>query len=205
MQTLLFLCLLLWNMTGLLGATEQEIRNMKFRDLRTFLNKRGSNCHGCFEKSDWIEAAILVKDKEVIVEVSKKENFTDSASGKPFWENWSDSALKLAQENGADEATATQIKIFAEDYFQQHGKSTAIKLGKSVNEILETSLKEPYHSAGRILLTSFIKQAMAKNLNQTSNELATVFEKTLIPWITNVAIDNSNPMYEWIKSSGNEV
>jgi len=41
--------------------SDQEIENMKIKDLRTFLKDRGVECHGCAEKTDFVTSAKKVK------------------------------------------------------------------------------------------------------------------------------------------------
>jgi len=48
--------------------TDEEIDTMKIKDLRAFLKDRGTDCHGCAEKSDYVTSAKKAKHLPVVNE-----------------------------------------------------------------------------------------------------------------------------------------
>jgi len=173
---------------------------MKMKELKSFLSDRDENCNGCAEKSDWIEAAIRVKDKKISASKAAQMGYTGSLPTEPLWDVWSQFASETAQEMNLDESSIAKIKDVVSDCFMQHGRSTATKLKKTAKDILKTSLKSPYYTIGRKHLLALVNFVRNKGEEVKLNEMRTRYEKIFTPWMTNVGIENTNPMYEWMKS-----
>nr|CCC47869.1 conserved hypothetical protein [Trypanosoma vivax Y486] len=182
---------------------------MKIKELRLFLEDRGLTCPGCQEKTDFVRIAFQNRDKKPLSQEGKRD-----IPNAPFWEVWRDNA-KVACEGavtkrGLDVAGQPQadicqaIAFVTESFFMQHGKRTASKLHKTADALLKTSYKNVYYDAGRVLLERLSNYCLASQSNQkicgSISELTTLLEGAKVAdfgkWITNVGIENTNPMYE---------
>jgi len=180
--------------------TEADIKKMKVKDLKQFCIDRDEECKECVEKSDYINAALRVmKKKPNLSKTDGGAGFSGPAPTGKLWEVWSTFADEVGKEQGLNERQIKVVSQVVEDFFMQHGKSTANKLKKTPADVLKTSLKSPYYAVGRKHLVAVCKFAAKKGEQLKSNDVRKAYEKVFIPWMTNVGIENTNPMYEWIK------
>ncbi|RNF25705.1 uncharacterized protein Tco025E_02142 [Trypanosoma conorhini] len=209
---LLLLLLLLMVSVGPAAAaelTEADFKRMKIRELRRFLGERGLTCVGCQEKSDFSRYAYQNRDKKPLSEQGKRD-----VPDAPFWAVWRDLAKEVCEgavrKRGLDVSAAPQSDVCAalayvtESFFMQHGKRTASKLRKKPEALLKTSFKGVYYDAGRLLLERLANYCLASADHQSTcssvGKLMTLAEEAKVVdlqgWMTNVGIENTNPMYE---------
>ncbi|KAH9597415.1 Armet protein [Trypanosoma melophagium] len=209
---LLLLVLLLLSiecLTATAEMTEQDFKSMKIKDLRKFLEERDLSCPGCQEKADFVRIAFQNRDKKPVSEQGKRD-----IPNAPLWKVWKDNAKAICTEvvtkRGLDLSGKPQADIcdamayVAESFFMQHGKRTANKLRKKAEDLLKTSYKSVYYDAGRLLLEKLANYCFASPSNQEKcssvGSLTSLMEGTsvidLVKWMTNVGIENTNPMYE---------
>ena len=184
-------------------VAEDEIRKMKIRELKTFLEDRDEDYSRCVEKRDFINAAVAVKDKKISAAKQKLKGYLGAYPECPFWEFWASEARQMAVESGITEKGQQALYATVETCFMQHGKSVATKLKKGAGDLLKTSLKSPYYQAGvlnmKILTEHYVShEAQRTDIRQKS-------ESIFLPWITNVGIENTNPMYEILESKKQEL
>ncbi len=175
-------------------VTEAELKAMKVKQLKSFLDERGIICKECQEKADFVRKALKhMNDKVVNAAPPKVEVPT-----VPLWEAWAGFASQECKTLGGKDDVCDSVKNAVESAFMQHGRRTATNLKKKPSDILKTSVHEPYHAAGRRIVKALSRFAM-KNSVTSLAKLQAKFEKKFIPWMTNVGIENTNPMYEALK------
>lgn len=193
------------------SLTEQDFKKMKIKDLRTFLDERGLTCVGCQEKSDFVRMAYANQDTPVVGGVSKRE-----VPDKKFWEAWSETAKQICGEavtkRGSDPATEPFVSVCdtvekaTDAFMMQHGKRTATRLKKTPDNMLKTSYKDVYYEAGVRLFRKLVNyclassdmQAKCESLGFVMNAMEGGEVGGFQSWVTNVGIENTNPMYEII-------
>lgn len=186
--------------------TEAEVKAMKVKDLKVFLSDRGLPCESCSEKGDFVKAAL--KGREAPLLASKRKL---KPKGE-FWEHWSRLGVSLCEEAAKkkkvkpEDAGCANIGVAVDSYFMQHGKRTAAKLKKTTAAMLKTSAGEPYGEAGSRLLNKIVAHCVKTPAACNSeSKVAELLQNDKIKgvdmgkWITNVGIENTNPMYEAIK------
>ena len=106
---------------------------------------------------------------------------------------------------GADKLCA-DVAGAVESFFQQHGKRVANKLKKGPAALLKTSAMEPYLAAGRRQLAKLASHCAkgGEAVCGSQSRVTALFEGKIkgvdfTKWITNVGIENTNPMYEALK------
>ncbi|KEG09520.1 hypothetical protein DQ04_05091060 [Trypanosoma grayi] len=192
--------------------TEGDFKRMKIKDLRTFLEDRGLSCPGCQEKADFVRVAFQNRDKKPLSDQGKRE-----VPNAPFWDVWRDNAknicVEAAVKRGLDASAKPQSDIcetlayVTESFFMQHGKRTATKLRKKPEALLKTSYKGVYYDAGKLLLERMADYCLVSAANRETcssvGSLMSVMEGSkvadLTKWMTNVGIENTNPMYEMLE------
>ncbi|KPI86890.1 hypothetical protein ABL78_4024 [Leptomonas seymouri] len=184
---------------------------MKVKDLRTFLSDRGLVCTGCQEKSDFVRMAYQYRSLKPSGSEEKR-----AIPAKKFWEAWADIAqaeceksVKLRSNEPTTEpfkSVCDTIHSATDSYFMQHGRKVANQLKKTPQHLLQTSFKDIYFEAGSHLfqiLSDFCLaspaaqkkcQSLGTVVSSMDGECGADFKK----WITNVGIENTNPMYEII-------
>ncbi|CAD2214529.1 hypothetical protein AGDE_03517 [Angomonas deanei] len=190
------------------SLTEDDFKKMKMKDLRIFLSSRGLECVGCLEKSDFVRLAFQNKDKQPLASATKRE----IPEGK-FWEVWEANAKTKCEEavkkRGGDPASKPfsdvchTIEKAVEGYFMQNGRQVATKLKKQPLQLLKTSYKDIYYDAGLRLLEKLSNHCLStpdqqKKCSSMSNVMKLLEDEGFKVYITNVGIENTNPMYDII-------
>ena len=174
---------------------EDEIRAMKMKDLRAFLEDRDVSYAHCVEKSDFIKTALAVKDQAISPEKLKLKGYMGEFPTSTFWKFWANEATGVAAAQKCSLKGQEMIKNAVESCLEQFGKSTARKLKKDPTDLLKTSLKSPYYQAGVQTLIDLTRMC-SSNIPGRETAIRKYCESHLIPWVTNVGIENTNPMYE---------
>lgn len=195
-------------------ANEQEakFKSMTVRQLKTWMKQRDIPYEDITEKSEFITRAMDWMKQQQDNAPAKKELPAD-----PFWVAWSNNAKSqcekavLARGLG-DDATqvCTAVGQATDSYFMLHGKRTASKLKKTHQHLTKTSYGDVYHKAGTRLFNRLIGHCLKTEQRRkecgSSSRVLDLMEKDSIKgasfsaWITNVGIENTNPMYEVINS-----
>lgn len=189
--------------------TEGDFKKMKIKELRAFLDDRGVECSDCAEKADFVREC--TKNAAKPLHPSKVKSVPKGA----LWEAWANVAGEVceaaADTKGASAETkanvCSAIKTATESVFMQYGKRTAGKLRKKPDALLKTSFGEIYQAAGKKMFTKlagfcFKNQKKCRSsstiqaLMETDNKVKGV---KFISYLTNVGIENTNPMYEALK------
>lgn len=190
--------------------TEAEVKKMKVKDLKQFLADRGVACDSCSEKNDFMKKVIANLQTALLPSKRKLK-----PKGE-FWEFWAamaktqcEESAKKASLSDADTATVCDaISGAVDSYFMQHGKRTAGKLKKKPANLLKTSAGEPYQGAGRRLLGKLVSSCIKKGASgpcSSQSKVLAIIEGNKVKgvdfnqYITNVGIENTNPMYEALK------
>ena len=196
--------------------TEADFKKMKIKELKAFLEERGITCKECQEKSEFVSMAVANAGKPTIASVPSKKEVPKGA----LWEVWggiaSEKCAEAATKSSIGDASkdiCSAVATATESVFMQYGKRTASKLKKDPSALLKTSFAEPYHGAGRRLLgrviTHCFKPANRKACSSASRvqplmENAKI-EADFVSYLTNVGIENTNPMYEALKGKHDEL
>lgn len=188
---------------------EKEVKKMKVKDLKTFLTDRGVPCEACTEKGDYVKKVLANLQTPLLPSKRKLK-----PKGE-FWEFWAglsksvcnDAASKKNVDGSA--AICDAVGAAVDSFFMQHGKRTAAKLKKKPANLLKTSVGEPYQGAGRRLIGKLVehclKSGSAGGACASSSKVTSLLEGNKVKnvdfqkWITNVGIENTNPMYEAMK------
>lgn len=196
--------------------TEAHFKAMKIKDLRAFLDARSLKCVGCQEKADFVRIAYQNQAKNPVNEEPKSQTLPD---GK-LWEVWSINAKNVCAEEaikrGNDPNTTpfsdvcSAVSTAVESFFMQHGRRISQKLKKNPSSILKTSYKPVYYEAGMIFLKKMVNKCFLSPTTISKCEsLSTIIKMMedkstdMNMWLTNVGIENTNPMFEVIQSENN--
>lgn len=193
--------------------TEADFRAMKIKDLRIFLEDRGLQCVGCQEKADFVRFAYQNREKKP----SASSDTRKPPADKKLWEAWSENAKSVCHEEvqkRGNEPTASPfleicdtIANGVDSFFMQHGKRIANRLKKIPDKMLKTSYKTVYYDAGYLYLRRLVgKCLVSPSSMQKCESLGNVMKlmegssTDFQMWLTNVGIENTNPMYEILQS-----
>lgn len=186
---------------------------MKIKDLRAFLSDRGLTCAGCQEKSDFIRVAMQNRNKKP----SAGSEVRRPPPNKKLWEAWGENAKNICVEEvtkrGNDATTAPFSSVCetvfnaVDSFFMQHGKRIANRLKKTPDHMLKTSYKDVYYDAGIVYFKRLVNQCLvspsAMEKCESLGQVMSMMEKSSTDfntWLTNVGIENTNPMYEILQS-----
>jgi lambda repressor-like predicted transcriptional regulator len=189
--------------------TEADFKKMKTKEIQTWLEERGLTCDSCSEKADLVKFAL----KNV---AAKPKHAKREIPATPFWETWAsvgkETCVAQAHKSKVAEAESEKlceaIRIATNDVFMQYGKRTANKLKKKPDAMLKTSFGDIYYNAGRRLFNRLARHCLEAKNRATCTSSSHVqdlmeHEKVkgaqFVQWITNVGIENTNPMYEVVK------
>ena len=207
--------------------TAADIKKMKIKDLKAFLEDRGQACKGCQEKSDFVDLAVKHINTPVVAGASgSSTGSSGSSSSGPaakraipagaLWEVWSGHAKDMcvgatAKDSSiADaETICASVATAVEGVFMRQGKKTAAQLKKKLDVLLKTTYGDIYFQAGKRHLARIVNYCLkpANKATCTSpTKLQTLLEKDnsikgvqLVIYLTNIGIENTNPMYETLK------
>lgn len=204
------------------APTEAEIKKMKIKDLKSFLDARGLNCKGCQEKSDFV--AMALENINTPVGSGSKASSSGSSSPPPpkrevpagdFWDVWSNIAREqctnAATKENIDAAeaktTCSSIATAIDSIYMRQGKRTATQLKKKPDALLKTSFLDVYYQAGKRNIARIIGYCFKNKATCASaSKLQTVLEQdnkiknvALTMFLTNVGVENTNPMYDILK------
>lgn len=218
---LLSLCILVFILGGTHRSvsaelTETDFKAMKIKDLRAFLDARGLKCVGCQEKTDFVRMAYKNREKKP----NNEEHTSRVVPKGKFWEVWSGVAKSVCAEEaikrGNDPETAPfsdvcgTISTAVDSFFMQHGRRISQRLKKTPESMLKTSYKPVYYDAGMIYLKRLVNKCFVSPRSMTKceslgNVMTMMEDKStdINMWLTNVGIENTNPMYDIIQS-GND-
>lgn len=195
------------NVALVAAETEAEFKKMTIKQLKNWLNQRDISFHDISEKSEFVQRAVewMARNKKVVRE----------APTSPFWEMWSKIAKDKCDAAVAAKSVSEGAKICeaiassTESFFMMHGKRTANNLKKKPEALAKTSNGDIYFNAGQRIFGRLIGYCLnPKNrVSCTSGSYVTeLLVKDTVKgtgfsqWITNVGIENTNPMYELINS-----
>lgn len=188
--------------------TEKEVKKMKVKELKAFLGDRGVACEACTEKGDFVKKVVANLQTPLLPSKRKLK-----PKGE-FWEFWAalsktictDGATKKGKSAEDTDAMCSSVGSAMDSFFMQHGKRTANKLKKKTANLLKTSVIEPYQGAARRLIAKLVDHCISKNGACSSpSKVTSLLEGNKVKsvdfqkWITNVGIENTNPMYEALK------
>lgn len=193
-------------------ANADEIPNfkkMKVKEIKSWMKDYGLSCPDCTDKESLVNFCVAnakAKPKAVRNVVP---------TGKAFWEVWADNAKEICEQQSVKEGAGEEgtkvcdaIKVATDAFFMQHGKRTANKLKKKPDALLKTSYADIYHGAGRRIFTRLAKHCLAKSNRkdcQSSSKVQALMEgekvkgAPFVVYMTNIGIENTNPMYDILK------
>eukprot|EP00758_Cryptobia_borreli_P001115 Tbor_TRINITY_DN1955_c1_g1::TRINITY_DN1955_c1_g1_i1::g.3499::m.3499 len=189
-------------------AAVPNFQKMKVKQIKQWMSARSLSCPECTDKSQLIQFCIEAAKNEPAAPV-----LPGIPEGKPFWDVWADiaetSCKTYATENKIDAATSDDvcptIHHALSSLFMQQGKRTASILKKNTDAMLRTSFGEIYYSAGTRIISRMIKQcfkseAAIKKCSSAGGlqklmENNKIKDANFVEYITNVGVENTNPMY----------
>ncbi|CUG28569.1 membrane-associated protein, putative [Bodo saltans] len=202
----LLLCaaLLFSAVTQAFAESEAEFKKMNVRQLKKFLDERDVDYRDITEKSEFVSRAVewAGRNKKVVRDLPKE----------PFWEVWAKIsrdkceaavATKGLGESGAKVCDAVASAV--DSFFMMNGKRTASKLKKKPDALTKTANGDIYYNAGSRIIARLLGYCLnAKNRAScsSSSQVVELMDKDTVKgtgfgaWITNVGIENTNPMYE---------
>lgn len=189
--------------------TEADFKKMKVKQLKAFLSDRGLSCVGCEEKGEFVRECVKNAAKPLLPSKVK------SVPKGELWEAWANVAHEVCEATAATKGASAEakekvcanIKTATDSVFMQYGKRTANKLRKKPAALLKTSFGEIYQSAGKKMFTKLAGFCF-KNADKckSSSAVQALMEQDdkvkgvkFIAYLTNVGIENTNPMYEALK------
>lgn len=197
-RSCLVLALLVCFASAAAPVTEADIKAMKIKQLKQFLEDRAVDCAGCQEKGDFQKMAIKHLNTPLSDAAKSRQAAKVEIPPGKLWEVWGTVAKTACSDAHGSDDVCNSVYVAVESSFMMHGKRTAQKLKKKPDDILKTSFLEPYHSAGKRIVKKAVKFAVNTKATSASS-IQEEFEKKFVPWMTNVGIENTNPMYEALK------
>lgn len=194
---------------------ERDFKRMKMKELRAFLDARGLVCAGCQEKNDFVRMAYENRDVKTTASASKRD-IPDSS----FWEAWAatartqcELAMNVRHMDSTIEPYSTICDVVhnaVDSFMMQHSKQIASRLKKTTHHMLKTSYSTVYYDAGIKLLQNLMNKCLVSSDQQhkcqSLGEVLHLMEprpnSAFKAWLTNVGIENTNPMYEIIHDHG---
>ena len=193
------------------AAAEPDFKKMKIKEIRQWMEERGLQCPTCEEKADFVAFATKNAKTAPVNARTKLE-----VPKEPFWEVWAkvakETCLAAAKKKSVNEdeteKICSAISSATDGYFMLHGKRTAGKLKKKPEALLKTSFGDVYHSAAKKLFSRLANYCLSTKNRATcasNSKLLDLLEKGSIKgidfamYITNIGIENTNPMYEIMK------
>lgn len=186
-----------------------NFKKMKVKEIKAWMKDYGLSCPDCTDKES------LVTFCEKNAKAKPKAVRVKAPTDKTFWDAWADNAKEIctaqvAKTNAGDAGAKVcdSIKVATEAFYMQHGKRTANKLRKKPEALLKTSYGEIYYGAGKRILTRLVKHCLAsKNVKdcQSSSHVQSLMENEkvsgapFVVYMTNIGIENTNPMYDILK------
>eukprot|EP01062_Namystynia_karyoxenos_P001994 TRINITY_DN10696_c0_g1_i1.p2 TRINITY_DN10696_c0_g1~~TRINITY_DN10696_c0_g1_i1.p2 ORF type:complete len:243 (+),score=110.86 TRINITY_DN10696_c0_g1_i1:91-729(+) len=173
--------------------TEAEVKRMKMKDLKSFLSDRGLSCPDCSDKNDFQRFALQNREKKILA--SKRPR---KVSKEPLDVQWKNVAAEICAEQGLEEKACKPLLTVVQGSFEQHGRKISKQLHRELRDIVKTSMTEPYFGAG----AKTIRQTVIwmKKTGQTSQgKIRPKIDNEIKKYLTAVAADNVNPMYEKIQ------
>lgn len=198
--------------------TEADFKGMKIKELKAFLNARGLSCVGCQEKSDFVRVAYANREKKA----SSSAPGSRSPPNSKLWEAWSKVAAEVCrsevEKRGVDSSAepyatvCSTISTGVDSFFMQHGKQIASRLKKRAEDLLKTSYKDVYYDAGvtymkRMVNRCIVSSSAAEKCESLGHVMALMKSSSTDfgSWLTNVGIENTNPMYEILRSTDGDL
>ena len=185
--------------------SEADIKKMKIKELRKFLDDRGLECAKCEEKGDFVDMAKQHLKTPVLASKQKKP-----IPKVPLWEAWSGIAKEVCLEKnkGEPHRVCDSMATATDSMFMQYGKRTATKLKKKPDALLKTSWGDVYQQAGKKMLGRLANYCLKRAETEcgTTSKVQSIMENDnkikgveFVKYLTNVGIENTNPMYEALK------
>jgi hypothetical protein len=192
------------------AAAEPDFKKMKIKEIRQWMDERGLVCPTCEEKADFV--AFATKNAKTAPTNSRTKL---EVPKEPFWEVWSklakETCTAVAEKKSVNaeesEKICSAIAFATDGFFMLNGKRTAGKLKKKPEALLKTSFGDVYYSAGKKLLnrlSSFCLNSKNRASCSSNSKVLELLEKGIkgvdfSMYITNIGIENTNPMYEIMK------
>lgn len=209
MRALLLVVLFAALFVAAMGNDLPDFKKMKVKELKSWMSEYGLSCNDCTDKDSLVQFCINnAKAKPKVVRPK-------APAGKTFWEAWADNAKEIcdaqvAKSNAGEEGAKVcdAIKTATDSFFMQKGKQVASKLKKKPDALLKTSYGEIYYDATRRIFTRLAKHCLSSaNVRtcQSSSAVQSLMEKEkvagapFVVYMTNIGIENTNPMYDILK------
>jgi hypothetical protein len=175
---------------------EAEIRKMKVKELRKFLDDRGLPCDGCVEKADFVKKAIAAKSTPILD--SKKPRVVNK---DPIEKQWAPIVAEVCEAETDNESYCKQLKNIVDGFFFQYMRKYKRDLSVQEYHAAEVSFKHPYFAVGKIILKEVV-QFMVKENTKKSEKVRAKLEARAVPWLRDVCLENPNPMFEELGETG---
>eukprot|EP00742_Colponemidia_sp_Colp-10_P013341 GILJ01015069.1.p1 GENE.GILJ01015069.1~~GILJ01015069.1.p1 ORF type:complete len:221 (+),score=47.72 GILJ01015069.1:87-665(+) len=182
---------------------------MKIKEIKAWMQEYGLACSDCSDKDSLVQ--FCIKNAKATPKAVRPK----VPAGKTFWDAWADNAKEICDaqvaKTGAGEEGAKvcdAIRLATDSFFLQKGKQVAGKLKKKPEALLKTSYSEIYYDATRRIITRLTKHCLSSgNIKscQSSSAVQTLMEKEkvagapFVMYMTNIGIENTNPMYDILK------
>jgi len=174
--------------------TEAEIKKMKIKALKAFMNDRDLTCGECSEVADFRRFVLVNREVKVVASKSSARKST----GEALEVQWKKISQELCEEVGVDEKQCKALVAVVDSSFFQHGRTISKKIHREVSDITKTSMNEPYYGAGAKIIRSCLRW-QKKNGIASQSKIRSRMDESLKKFLTAVAADNVNPMYDILK------
>eukprot|EP00992_Anisonema_acinus_P010990 TRINITY_DN7046_c0_g1_i1.p1 TRINITY_DN7046_c0_g1~~TRINITY_DN7046_c0_g1_i1.p1 ORF type:complete len:205 (+),score=51.96 TRINITY_DN7046_c0_g1_i1:39-653(+) len=172
------------------APTEESISKMKVKELKKFLSDRGVECDNCVEKGDWVKKAKASLSVPILPEKIKPQ-----VSTEPIDKQWgkiaADTCAKLTDK--AD--FCKQLKGIVEGAMYQYARKYKRDLSVEPQHLTTVSMSFPYYDVGVLNIKETV-EFMLKENTKSGDKVRPIFEEKVKPWLRDVGLENSNPMYE---------
>eukprot|EP01007_Sphenomonas_quadrangularis_P000637 NODE_1488_length_855_cov_218.254342_g1233_i0.p1 GENE.NODE_1488_length_855_cov_218.254342_g1233_i0~~NODE_1488_length_855_cov_218.254342_g1233_i0.p1 ORF type:complete len:202 (-),score=47.03 NODE_1488_length_855_cov_218.254342_g1233_i0:179-784(-) len=189
---LLVLTLLLLSHVSLAAKDpdENEIRRMRVKDIKKFLDARGIECKECVEKADFVRKALSVKTIPVSQHMEQVE-----VSSEPLWEQWKKVAVTNCEKDTSKPDLCKNVGVVVDNLLMRYAKKYAKDLSVQPNDLTKFTFTHPYKLAGEKIIRRTTQNMLVQG-TKSNAKIQSSMEKPLAAWLRDCALQNINPMYE---------
>jgi len=186
------------------AISEAQLKKMKIKDLKAFLESRGMDCVGCAEKSDFVRRALQVKDRPVVNEALKPVE----VKSDPIWEQWRDKAKEICEKHCPaslqTQGYCKQLMLVVETVVEKYAKRFHKQLSVTPIQLTKYSMSHPYKIAGETLIRRTLNM-MVKQETKAVAKIEKHLEEPLNFWLRDCALQNINTMNDILAQPPDEL
>lgn len=176
-------------------VTPPNFHTMKIKELKGFLKDRGVQCEGCVEKSDFVKKCL----DSVTVPLTQSAQRSQIPT-EPIDQTWGGISDDVCKSVTTNMDICSQLRGVVESTIFQFSRQYKRDLSVQPAHLAATSLKQPYFPVGKMIIRETLDWIL-KEGTRNGDQIRKVYEPKLKPWLRDVALENTNPMFEALSSA----